>query len=144
MGKLHPLLVLAATLIGIGNSSAQVYPSHPIAMIVPFPPGGAVDPVARIVAERMKVPLGQSIVIENVSSGGNGVVGVGRVARAAPDEIGMTVTIALFALAAVLLRDGLMTLMERTDSLRLKLGRGLEVASAGAIIVFGGWLLINR
>jgi tripartite-type tricarboxylate transporter receptor subunit TctC len=54
-------------------------------MIVPFPPGGAVDPVARIIAERMKASLGQSVVIENVASGGNGIVGVGRVARATPD-----------------------------------------------------------
>jgi tripartite-type tricarboxylate transporter receptor subunit TctC len=56
-------------------------------MIVPFPPGGAVDPVARIVAERMKLKLGQSIVVENVASGGNGILGVGRVARAAPDGL---------------------------------------------------------
>jgi hypothetical protein len=50
----------------------------------------------------------------------------------------------LFALAAVLLRDGLMALMEHTDNLRHKLGRGLEAASAGAIIIFGAWLLVNR
>jgi tripartite-type tricarboxylate transporter receptor subunit TctC len=75
----------AATLASTGRATAQDFPSRPITMIVPFPPGGAVDPVARIVAERMKVALGQSIVIENVASGGNGIVGVGRVARAAPD-----------------------------------------------------------
>ena len=78
-------LALAATGAGIGRATAQDLPSRPITMIVPFPPGGAVDPVARIVAERMKLALGQSIVIENVASGGNGIVGVGRVARAAPD-----------------------------------------------------------
>jgi tripartite-type tricarboxylate transporter receptor subunit TctC len=85
MGKLLLAVALAATLAGIGSGAAQDFPSRPITMIVPFPPGGAVDPVARIVAERMKVALGQSIVIENVASGGNGIVGVGRVARAAPD-----------------------------------------------------------
>jgi tripartite-type tricarboxylate transporter receptor subunit TctC len=85
MRKLLLLVALAVSLAGIGSTVAQVFPARPIAMIVPFPPGGAVDPIARIVAERMKVPLGQSIVIENVSSGGNGIVGVGRVARAAPD-----------------------------------------------------------
>jgi tripartite-type tricarboxylate transporter receptor subunit TctC len=84
MGRLLAL-ILTAMLAGIGASLAQVYPAHPIVMIVPFPPGGAVDPVARIIAERMKVPLGQNIVIENVASGGNGILGVGRVARAAPD-----------------------------------------------------------
>ncbi len=76
---------LAAILAGVGHPRAQDIPSRPITMIVPFPPGGAVDPVARIVAERMKVSLGQSIVVENVASGGNGILGVGRVARAAPD-----------------------------------------------------------
>ena len=84
MGKLFAL-ILATILSAIGGALAQTYPARPIAMIVPFPPGGAVDPVARIIAERMKASLGQSIVIENISSGGNGVVGVGRVARAAPD-----------------------------------------------------------
>jgi tripartite-type tricarboxylate transporter receptor subunit TctC len=78
-------LTLAAFLAGLGASQAQVYPARPITMIVPFPPGGAVDPVARILAERMKMALGEAIVIENVASGGNGVLGVGRVARAAAD-----------------------------------------------------------
>jgi tripartite-type tricarboxylate transporter receptor subunit TctC len=85
MGRLLLAIAFAATVAGIGSGTAQEFPSRPITMIVPFPPGGAVDPVARIVAERMKVTLGQSIVIENVASGGNGIVGVGRVARAAPD-----------------------------------------------------------
>ena len=79
------ILTLASLLAGIGAGHAQVYPARPITMIVPFPPGGAVDPVARILAERMKTTLGESIVIENVASGGNGVLGVGRVARAAAD-----------------------------------------------------------
>src|SRR6516225_2162036 len=79
------LFVLAVMLAEPSTGVAQTYPARPIAMIVPFPPGGAVDPVARIIAERMKAPLGQSIVIENVASGGNGVVGVGRVARAPAD-----------------------------------------------------------
>jgi tripartite-type tricarboxylate transporter receptor subunit TctC len=80
-------VAFAAGLGAIGRASAQDFPSRPITMIVPFPPGGAVDPVARIVAERMKVKLGQSIVVENVASGGNGILGVGRVARAAPDGL---------------------------------------------------------
>jgi tripartite-type tricarboxylate transporter receptor subunit TctC len=79
------ILTLASLLAGISAGHAQVYPARPVTMIVPFPPGGAVDPVARILAERMKMTLGESIVIENVASGGNGVLGVGRVARAAAD-----------------------------------------------------------
>jgi hypothetical protein len=58
--------------------------------------------------------------------------------------IGMTLAIAMFALGAVLLRDGFMVLMEGTDSLRRQLGRGLEAASAVAIVAFGAWLPISR
>jgi tripartite-type tricarboxylate transporter receptor subunit TctC len=53
-------------------------------MVVPYPPGGPTDTLARIVTERMRTSLGQSIIIENVSGAG-GNIGVGRVARAAPD-----------------------------------------------------------
>jgi tripartite-type tricarboxylate transporter receptor subunit TctC len=62
----------------------QTYPRRPITMIVPFAPGGATDTLARVMAERMKISLGQPIVIENVT-GANGTIGVGRTARAAPD-----------------------------------------------------------
>ncbi|HEY2231306.1 MAG TPA: tripartite tricarboxylate transporter substrate-binding protein [Xanthobacteraceae bacterium] len=87
MARLLLAVAFATTLagIGIGTAFAQDLPARPITMIVPFPPGGAVDPVARIIAEHMKARLGQSIVIENVTSGGNGIVGVGRVAHATPD-----------------------------------------------------------
>jgi tripartite-type tricarboxylate transporter receptor subunit TctC len=53
-------------------------------LIVPFPPGGSTDVIARIMAERMRPALGQPIVIENVGAA-QGSIGVGRVARAAPD-----------------------------------------------------------
>jgi tripartite-type tricarboxylate transporter receptor subunit TctC len=69
---------------------AQVYPSRPITIVVPFPAGGPTDALARILAEQMRTLLGQSVIIENVSGAG-GSIGVGRVARAAPD--GYTVSI---------------------------------------------------
>ena len=71
-------------LTGATGANAQSYPSRPITLVVPFPPGGSTDAAARIMAERMRAPLGQSIVIENVGGAG-GSIGVGRVARAAPD-----------------------------------------------------------
>ena len=74
------LLVIA----GVAEVEAQTYPSRPITLVVPFPPGGSTDSAARIMAERMRATLGQSIVIENVGGAG-GSIGVGRVARAAPD-----------------------------------------------------------
>jgi tripartite-type tricarboxylate transporter receptor subunit TctC len=63
---------------------AQPYPSRPVTLIVPFPPGGSTDTVARIMAERMRPILGQPVIIENVGGAG-GSIAVGRVARAAPD-----------------------------------------------------------
>ena len=62
----------------------QPYPSRPITLISPFPPGGSTDVVARVMAERMRPFLGQSVVVEDVGGAG-GSIGVGRVARAAPD-----------------------------------------------------------
>ncbi len=63
---------------------AQSYPSRPITIVVPFPAGGPSDTVGRILAEQMRVPLGQPVIIENIS-GAAGSIGTGRVARAAPD-----------------------------------------------------------
>lgn len=77
-------LIALAMLAGIAGAQAQSYPTRPITLVVPFPPGGSTDAAARIMAERMRTSLGQSIVIENVGGAG-GSIGVGRVARAAPD-----------------------------------------------------------
>jgi tripartite-type tricarboxylate transporter receptor subunit TctC len=70
--------------VGIAGARAQTFPSRPITLVVPFPPGGSTDTAARIMAERMRAPLGQPVVIENVGGAG-GSIGVGRLARAAPD-----------------------------------------------------------
>ena len=63
---------------------AQDYPTRPITMIVPFPPGGPSDVVARIMADRMGRALGQNIVIENVGGAG-GTIGTARAAAATPN-----------------------------------------------------------
>ena len=65
-------------------AQAQTYPSRPITLIVPFPPGGSTDVVGRIMAERMRPLLGQPLIIENVGGAG-GSIALGRVARATPD-----------------------------------------------------------
>ena len=77
-------LALAIALAGITAAQAQTYPTRPITLVVPFPPGGSTDVIARITAERMRATLGQPIVIENVGAA-QGSVGVGRVARAPAD-----------------------------------------------------------
>jgi tripartite-type tricarboxylate transporter receptor subunit TctC len=75
--------VLAAT-IGVGGALGQNFPSRSISLIVPFAAGGPTDTVARIVGQGMAPALGQSVMVENVA-GAAGTIGVGRVARAAPD-----------------------------------------------------------
>ena len=71
-------------LAGIQVAAAQTYPSRSITLVVPFPPGGSTDVAARIMAERMRPVLGQTVIIEN-QGGAGGSIAVGRVARAAPD-----------------------------------------------------------
>jgi tripartite-type tricarboxylate transporter receptor subunit TctC len=63
---------------------AQTYPSRPITLIVPLAAGGITDVVARVLAERMRGPIGQPIIIENIA-GADGSIGAGRAARARPD-----------------------------------------------------------
>jgi len=82
MRKLVAALLLVVSCTGLAQ--AQPFPSRPLTLIVPFPPGGSTDAAARIMAERMRETLGQPVVIENVGGAG-GSIGVGRLARSAPD-----------------------------------------------------------
>src|SRR5450631_4725522 len=80
-------LIVAAALALVAataGAQAQTYPSRSITLVVPFPPGGSTDIAARIMAERMRGPLGQSVIVENVGGAG-GSIGVRRIARGSPD-----------------------------------------------------------
>jgi tripartite-type tricarboxylate transporter receptor subunit TctC len=79
-----------ASLSCMSASPGQPYPTRPVTLIVPYGAGGPLDTLTRIVAERMRVSLGQPIVIDNVT-GASGVIGVGRAVRADPD--GYTVSV---------------------------------------------------
>ena len=65
-------------------AGAQTYPSRPITIVVGFAAGAASDTIGRVIAERMKISLGQPVIVENVT-GATGTIAAGRVARAAPD-----------------------------------------------------------
>jgi tripartite-type tricarboxylate transporter receptor subunit TctC len=79
------ILIAAVAIAALGNAAtAQVYPSRPITMIVPYPPGGPTDIIGRIITERMRMSLGVPVIIEN-AGGAGGSIGVGRVARAMSD-----------------------------------------------------------
>src|SRR5215467_10633563 len=84
-------------------AGAQTYPARPITVIVPTGAGGPQDVIARVLAEHMRMTLGQSVIIENIP-GANGTLGVGRVARAKPDgyTIGFSVSSATHVFNAAL------------------------------------------
>ena len=81
---LHLAAAAAALPVVSCEPEAQSFPTRPITIIVSFPPGGASDAIARGLVERMKVSLGQPVIIENVTGAG-GTIGTGRVANARPD-----------------------------------------------------------
>jgi tripartite-type tricarboxylate transporter receptor subunit TctC len=83
-------VALAALMGAPGSAAAEVYPSRPVTIVVPYPAGGLFDGIARALAESMRVTLSQSVVIENVGGAG-GSIALGRVARAASD--GYTITV---------------------------------------------------
>jgi tripartite-type tricarboxylate transporter receptor subunit TctC len=75
---------LLAVLMSAGGALANNFPSRPVTIIVPFSAGGPSDAMARILAERMKTALGETVLVENVTGAG-GSVGVGRAVRSPPD-----------------------------------------------------------
>ena len=77
--------------LSIGAASAQTWPAGPVKIIVPFPPGGSVDIVARIVAKRLTDSLGQSFLVDN-RAGASGNIGAEYVAKANPDGNTLFVT----------------------------------------------------
>src|SRR3990172_5124882 len=80
MLRIFMLALLVAPLVSYG----QAYPSRPIKLVVPYPPGGSTDLLARIVAQKMSDSMGQPIIVEN-RPGAGGMLGSELVARAAPD-----------------------------------------------------------
>jgi tripartite-type tricarboxylate transporter receptor subunit TctC len=85
-------LIAAAALAAFAcvAPAQTTFPTKPVTLIVPFPPGGSTDTAARLVAEAMRAPLGQPVVIENVGGAG-GTIAMARVARSAPDGYTMDI-----------------------------------------------------
>ena len=112
MRKLTAFLALALALTASAGAGAQTYPARPITIVVPFAAGGPTDALVRILSERMRISLGQPLVVEYVT-GAAGTLGVTRVERAAPDgytvligHLGTNVVVpALYSLPFDVLKD---------------------------------------
>ena len=88
--KLLPAAVGAMMFLQAAGAAAQAWPAKPVRLMVPFPPGGSTDIVARIVAQKLSERLGQSIVIEN-RGGAGGTIGTALIARSAPDGYNLAI-----------------------------------------------------
>lgn len=84
MKNLLTASVIAFAWASVGSTQAQIYPSRPITMVVPLPAGSAFDVTARLLAEHVRVSLGQPVIVEN-PTGASGSIGTGSCARAVPD-----------------------------------------------------------
>ncbi len=92
------LLVAASTLLPAFSAHAATYPDRPITMVVPFPPGGPTDLVARVLAKQLADQMGQSIVVEN-KGGANGTIGMQAAANAKADGYTMLYNTSSIALS---------------------------------------------
>src|SRR3954452_4048301 len=85
-------LVLTLALALAGPAFAQSYPSRTVSVIVPYPAGGSVDVVARLIVQKLNESMGANFIVENRAGGAGGAVGANVVAKAAPDGYTLMLT----------------------------------------------------
>ena len=95
MRRLFMFAALGAALLGLSSVSGRAqtnFPSHAITMVVPYPAGGSVDGVARILAQALNTSFGQPVIVENRAGGAGGIVGANTVAKSSPDGYTLLLT----------------------------------------------------
>ena len=96
----HPIVLGLAALALAGAACAQPWPAKPIRIIVPYPPGGTSDILARSLAPRLQETFGQAVVVEN-KPGATGNVGADFVAKSPPDGYNVLFTVSSFRRCSV-------------------------------------------
>ena len=106
MSPIRRLLLLASTTFLFAASAAQAaYPDKPVTIVVPFPPGGSTDMIARTLGAKLQESLGQTFIVDN-RAGATGTIGMGQVKRAAPDGYTLIVSsLGPFVIAPHLLKN---------------------------------------
>jgi tripartite-type tricarboxylate transporter receptor subunit TctC len=101
---IRTLVVALAGLLFVsaGAAVAQNYPTRTVSLVVPYPAGGSVDGVARIVAQSLAERLGQSVIVENRAGGAGGIVGANYVAKATPDGYTLLLTASIHVITPFL------------------------------------------
>ncbi len=90
---LRYICVVGIAVAFMGGTHAQTYPAKPIRLVVPYPPGGGTDVIARTLAQKMTEVMGQQVLVDN-RPGANGIIGSDVVAKAAPDGYTALITLA--------------------------------------------------
>ena len=95
-------ILAAAVAAGSVSASAQTYPIRNVGIVVPYPAGGSVDGVARIMEQKLHERLGQSFIVENRAGRAGGIVGANYVAKAAPDGYALMLTASIHVITPFL------------------------------------------
>ena len=102
--KLIRALFAATLSLLAGTAPADTYPSRAIRMIIPFPPGGTLDTVARLLAQKLSEQMGQQIVVDN-RAGGNGLIGADAVSKSPPDGYTLLFTASTFTISPMTMKS---------------------------------------
>jgi tripartite-type tricarboxylate transporter receptor subunit TctC len=98
-------LAIALAVPFAAAATAQNYPSRTVTVVVPFPAGGSVDGVARIVVQKLNETVGQHFIVENRAGGASGIVGANAVAKAAPDGYSLLVSASVHVINPLLYKS---------------------------------------
>ena len=98
-------LAIALVVSFAAAATAQNYPSRTVTVVVPFPAGGSVDGVARILVQKLNETMGQHFIVENHAGGASGIVGANAVAKAAPDGYSLLVSASVHVINPLLYKS---------------------------------------